>query len=483
MQMLAAPLPFAANPALRASQPGTTEAIAVDFSTLLNGLQQEEIPEPAEQSEQAPEAADAWLAAALTGWPREPQTGGMASTVATTPTTSQELPESTRSINHCKPVKPPVAPTSGLTPLAAPATALPDGPPATASRDREFQNTAQPGQQGLVTPLEDNFNPEPGFASATNPERLSGAGSVMPSAAVGIDVPAASGPAEAETMILASRPQATSFEADEQIPAQLSRSGLRPTELAEARFENLLPASRTTTIRGPTCSTRPDTTAHALFPASSSEPDLLAETASTEPQVAMAQESRVIPSANSVPASTREDLAGPLPANPGPASGLAPADEPTPCPANSSPFVTEQQVLDQVVQRISLDSVAGGRRLTMDLQPAELGQVHLEVIQDQDHIQVRLLAQSSEVQGILERSLPQLQEALQQQGLRLDSIQVDIDQRHVSPHSQQQFQQQASSQGQRNGTRQQGERPIPAFEPVAVAASTSSLTSGLSLRI
>lgn len=149
--------------------------------------------------------------------------------------------------------------------------------------------------------------------------------------------------------------------------------------------------------------------------------------------------------------------------------------------------MAEQEILDQVVQRLSLRSFQGGQRLTMDLQPAELGQVHLELIQEQDRIQVRLLAQSSEVQGVLERSLPQLQEALQQQGLRLDSIQIGIDQRQASAHGQQQFQQQfqqqGSAHGQGRGSREQSEGNLQALAPVAAAANPSSTVSGLSLRI
>lgn len=269
-------------------------------------------------------------------------------------------------------------------------------------------------------------------------------------------------------------------------PPPPARAGARPSELSETRFEQLLQIPRAEAARGNPGPVATDLKEPPVLPAGNADQALPAEAASA--QVPTAMEQKLSEATGSVAAaSPRGDLAWPLPTDLRQADGPAATREPVPTPSAGTAFMAEQQVLDQVVQRLSLRSFQGSQRLTMDLQPAELGQVHLELVQEQDRIQVRLLAQSSEAQGILERSLPQLQEALQQQGLRLDSIQVGIDQRHANPHGQQQFQgqfqQQASAHGQRRDSREQSALHPQAVAPIAAAANPSSTVSGLSLRI
>lgn len=322
--------------------------------------------------------------------------------------------------------------------------------------------------------------------AAPHPEGLAGSGS-MPHGALVADLQADAN--SAATRITAPDPLSSAMTVmvnNPTTPPPPARTGARPSDLSETRFEQLLqvpcPEAAQTTA-GPTAT---DLQPPPMFPESNAAQALMTEAASAQVPTAMEQELREA-TGSVVAASPRGDLAWPLPTDLRQADGPAPPREPVPTPSAGTPFMAEQQVLDQVVSRLSLRSFQGGQRLSMDLQPAELGQVHLELIQEQDRIQVRLLAQSSEVQGILERSLPQLQEALQQQGLRLDSIQVGLDQRHANAHGQQQFQgqfqQQASAHDQRRGSREQSMPHPQALAPIAAAANPSSTVSGLSLRI
>ena len=293
-------------------------------------------------------------------------------------------------------------------------------------------------------------------------------------------------PAAPQTTAAEPPPAVMTIMVNNPAPSQPARPGTRPSELSETRFEQLLQVSRPEAARGNSGPAATDLQPSPMFPGSSAAPALMTEAGSLQVSAAMEQELGET-TGSVAAASPRGDVAWPLPTGLRQADGPVQTRESVPPPSAGTPFMAEQEILDQVVQRLSLRSFQGGQRLTMDLQPAELGQVHLELIQEQDRIQVRLLAQSSEVQGVLERSLPQLQEALQQQGLRLDSIQIGIDQRQASAHGQQQFQQQfqqqGSAHGQGRGSREQSEGNLQALAPVAAAANPSSTVSGLSLRI
>jgi flagellar hook-length control protein FliK len=46
---------------------------------------------------------------------------------------------------------------------------------------------------------------------------------------------------------------------------------------------------------------------------------------------------------------------------------------------------------------------------------------------DKDHLKAQMVAQTRQVQEILEKHMPRLQEALQNQGIKVDQIEVSVD--------------------------------------------------------
>ncbi len=88
--------------------------------------------------------------------------------------------------------------------------------------------------------------------------------------------------------------------------------------------------------------------------------------------------------------------------------------------------LAESQLVDQVVTHLagSVDGESG--RMRLRLHPAELGSVRLDLIVDGDRLRVHLQTQTQQVQEVLDRYLPQLREALQQQGLKIDEFRVDV---------------------------------------------------------
>ncbi len=89
--------------------------------------------------------------------------------------------------------------------------------------------------------------------------------------------------------------------------------------------------------------------------------------------------------------------------------------------------VTENQIFDQVVTQISGSVNGESGRMVLRLQPAELGSLKLELMVEGDKIRANIHAQSQQVQEVLERNLPQLRNALAEQGLKIDQFLVTTD--------------------------------------------------------
>jgi hypothetical protein len=89
--------------------------------------------------------------------------------------------------------------------------------------------------------------------------------------------------------------------------------------------------------------------------------------------------------------------------------------------------VTESQILDQVIGRMAVDRNHEASRMSIKLQPEELGRIEIDLTVEQGRIKAQIVAQSQQVQEVLERHLPRLREALEQQGLKLDQLQVSVD--------------------------------------------------------
>jgi flagellar hook-length control protein FliK len=93
----------------------------------------------------------------------------------------------------------------------------------------------------------------------------------------------------------------------------------------------------------------------------------------------------------------------------------------------SGEFLSENQIVDQVLERISVDRVGNQSRIVVKMNPEELGEVKLALTMEKDQLRAQLLTQNHQVQEILEKHLPKLHEALSQQGVKLEDIQVGVD--------------------------------------------------------
>ena len=127
--------------------------------------------------------------------------------------------------------------------------------------------------------------------------------------------------------------------------------------------------------------------------------------------------------------------------------------------------VTESQIFDQVVTQLSGSINGESGRMVLRLQPAELGSLKLEIMIEGDRVRANFHAQSQQVQEVLERNLPQLRNALAEQGLKIDQFQVNVDQRQKGGQFESLAQQQQHGSDKQPGwhqqTEEQEERSIP----------------------
>jgi hypothetical protein len=103
----------------------------------------------------------------------------------------------------------------------------------------------------------------------------------------------------------------------------------------------------------------------------------------------------------------------------------------TPPVTATSPPVTSASVaatpqayaplMEQVAQEARRNVRLGKREFRIQLNPANLGSVQLEVVWDHDIVKVKITAASKESQKILEENVVELEQALQRQGLGFDA--------------------------------------------------------------
>ncbi len=147
----------------------------------------------------------------------------------------------------------------------------------------------------------------------------------------------------------------------------------------------------------------------------------------------------------------------------------------------SGAFVSESKIVDHVIEHVSIRSHNGANSITIKMHPEELGRLKMDLTVDKDVVKAHIQTQSIQVQEVLEKYISRLRDGFDQQGLKLDEIQVSIDSDRSTDHG--------LFQEHRNG-----QANIKASNPVrmdkkletssndAIARSTST-ENGISLRI
>ncbi|MDO8943575.1 MAG: flagellar hook-length control protein FliK, partial [Desulfobacterales bacterium] len=91
-------------------------------------------------------------------------------------------------------------------------------------------------------------------------------------------------------------------------------------------------------------------------------------------------------------------------------------------------------VFDQIVQRAAVQVKNNQGEIRIDLKPEFLGHVRLQIVTENQQVTVRILTELPMVRDMIESSIQQLKSDLQQQGLRVERVEVAVaDDSHQNP--------------------------------------------------
>jgi flagellar hook-length control protein FliK len=89
-------------------------------------------------------------------------------------------------------------------------------------------------------------------------------------------------------------------------------------------------------------------------------------------------------------------------------------------------MVPEGTVVDQMIAHFAANRRLDTGEVMLRLHPQELGEVRMAIKVEQDNVKAHIIAQNPQAQEMIDRHLPRLREALEQQGLNLHHIEVTL---------------------------------------------------------
>lgn len=89
-------------------------------------------------------------------------------------------------------------------------------------------------------------------------------------------------------------------------------------------------------------------------------------------------------------------------------------------------IVPDSAAMDQLLTHLSQQSKLAITTIQLRLNPQELGELRMEIKVKQDNITAHIIAQNPQAQEMIDRHLPRLREALEQQGLHLQQVEVTL---------------------------------------------------------
>lgn len=189
-----------------------------------------------------------------------------------------------------------------------------------------------------------------------------------------------------------------------------------------------------------------------------------------------------------LPAVTTQDAAASQPAD---GASLGPLtagrNESSPVAAPTAPVVQvaphDSQALVNTVSQLVLKSHDSGQQLSLQITPPDLGTVRIEVHSHGGVLTARLEADSPAARQLLAEHLPQLREALQQQGANVDRIDVYQSDRSAQGEGMADSNWQSSQQDQRNAAAPLLYDDEDVSEPVPAESRGSMALGELNIRV
>jgi flagellar hook-length control protein FliK len=104
-------------------------------------------------------------------------------------------------------------------------------------------------------------------------------------------------------------------------------------------------------------------------------------------------------------------------------------------PAEAKAAVKPEPVISQVTVGVQAALDRGVSRIRLELQPPNLGNLDLDLIVNRDKVKMIILADNQEVREVLRSNAEQLRASLEGQGLRMDSLDVFVQDRSAGDRS------------------------------------------------
>lgn len=116
--------------------------------------------------------------------------------------------------------------------------------------------------------------------------------------------------------------------------------------------------------------------------------------------------------------------AGRLPADQPRTDSLSTVEEPGGSQGARSPLM--EKVMNQILQGARVMVKDGVAHMHLKLEPPALGKIQLALVVEGELVTARFTAESQTVQALIETNLPELRSALQEAGLQVDLLQVEV---------------------------------------------------------
>jgi flagellar hook-length control protein FliK len=128
-----------------------------------------------------------------------------------------------------------------------------------------------------------------------------------------------------------------------------------------------------------------------------------------------------------------------------PVSAAATANAPVTHPAIWSPGVPvpAEELISHLVDRFSTNPRLQSSKISLNLNPAELGALKIDIQVKGDSIKAHIVAGSQQIQDTIEKNMPKLRSILEQQGFTIEDFQVTLE--STNPDASNFFQQQFAS--------------------------------------
>lgn len=152
----------------------------------------------------------------------------------------------------------------------------------------------------------------------------------------------------------------------------------------------------------------------------------------------------------------------------------------TPVMLPSGRLIYDDQVLQQFSNQIRINTTDLQQKINIRLNPAELGELKIDLTMKEGGVRVNVLAHSQQAQEILERNMPKLRNVLEKQGLSVEGITVTQATSDLSDfghfHDQLTQDQSRQQQGQNSSSSQTSSPALDTESPEEIVEITSTST-------